>query len=114
MDLVWQHVAGCSGRAALADCSSHPKQGDQVDERIIRGHFGFDRSRRLMVSMDNRLELRMVIDHSDGSAYIALDESEVQRLRDTLSEWLERGRKAPAAATRHPKEGEPTGVRRLR
>jgi hypothetical protein len=85
-----------------------------VDERIIRGHFGFDRARQLKVSMDNRLELRLVIDHTDGSAYIALDVEEAQTLRDTLTEWLERARKAPAPAGRHSKQADSKGIRSVR
>ena len=71
------------------------------DERVVHGHFGFDRSRRLKVALDNPLELRMVIDHDDGSAYIAFDRDDVQKLRDLLTAWLEKGRRAPAAAQRH-------------
>jgi hypothetical protein len=70
------------------------------DERTIQGHFGFDNSRRLKVTLDSPLELRMVIDHDDGSAYIAFEREAVQRLRDMLTEWLEKGRRAPIAAGR--------------
>lgn len=73
-----------------------------VDERIIRGHFGLDSARRLKVSVENPQELRIVIDHEDGSAHIALQATEARKLRDTLTEWLERGRQAPLAAGRRP------------
>jgi hypothetical protein len=35
-------------------------------------------------------------------------------LRDTLTEWLERARKAPASAGRHPKETDAKRVRSVR
>jgi hypothetical protein len=72
-----------------------------IDERSFRGHFGFDTERRMKVSMENTFELRIAIDHTDGTAYIALEPREVSALRDTLAEWLERRRHAPAAAGRH-------------
>lgn len=72
-----------------------------TDERIFRGQFGFDNSLRLRLSLENAMELRLVVEHEDGSAHIALDAGEVRKLRDALSDWLERSRRAPVAANRH-------------
>jgi hypothetical protein len=72
-----------------------------AEERIIRGHFGFDDDRRVVLSIENPIELRMVISHRDGSAYIELDLREVRELRDALNEWLERGHQTPLSAGRH-------------
>jgi hypothetical protein len=73
----------------------------KINERIIEGHFGFDRSSRLKVSVENSFELRIGIDHHDRSAYIALEAAEVQELLETLAEWLEQHGRGPIAAKRH-------------
>jgi len=72
-----------------------------MQARTFRGQYGLDSSLRLTVSMENPLELRLVVEHYDGNAYIALDAVEVQKLRDSLTEWLELIRRAPLAAGRH-------------